>query len=143
MTHRIYIVTVEYPGDRVKQFEQKVPVFRMPRSPVAMNNKVARIIERKLAGTNYNAFEFKLKPDKDNPAVTSSRQRVTMKVGMKAPKPIDIEKEERKRNAAVLKKQLERRAYEQEQKRMRELERERSQSNESKFTTADLIPSDQ
>ena len=142
MNHRIFIVTVEYVGGRVKQFEQKVPLFRMPRSPVAMNNKVAKIIERKLAGTRYESFEFKLKPDKDNPAVSSSRMKVSMLVGMKVSKPVDVEKEERKRNAAILKKQLERKAYEQEQKRLRELDRERNQPNESNFTTANLIPSD-
>lgn len=133
METRIFCVTVEHENGRVTQFEQKVPVNRLYQSPVLLNRKVQRIIERKLGGVAYKSFEFKRKFE-DNPAVKSSRMKVSMKVGMKMGKIVDVEEEERKRNVASAKIQAERKKYMEEQKRIKE-----SKSNENVFTTADLI----
>ena len=65
--------------------------------------------------------------------------KVSMKVGIKMGKIVDVEKEERKRNAASAKIQAERKKWYEEQKRMKKEEEERNKPNENVFTTADLI----
>ena len=141
METRIFCVSVEHENGRWTQFEQKVPVNTLYQARTGLlNRKVQRIIERKLSGVAYKSFEFKRKFE-DNPAVKSSRMKVSMKVGIKMGKIVDVEEEERKRNVASAKIRAERKKWYEEQKRMKKEEEERNKPNENVFTTADLIVS--